>query len=493
MNWLLSQLNSSVDIMARLSDYMSVKEAAGLLQIHPESVRRLIRKGTLSAIRIANGWFIDRAALQDFASTYDGGRVRGKRLTKNTASGMGTQPSGAVKRTSIYSPSTNELKIRSQNGIEEWEVPPKAPTRYLTHDYFRYIGKIPPQIAQHLIHEYASSGATLVDPMCGGGTTLIEAKLAGLDSVGFDINPVAVLISRVATTHIPTAVLDDAVNRIVSELSPLQVAGSPLFAELPKQKLREDVLVPDLQGNEKFFSDQSMMELAFVLARINSVTDASVREFLTVALLAILRQVSRANVKKMNVEIDEAKKVREVTPTYIKKLRRMAKINALLARSFTDRAVSVELSDARSLPLQDNSADLAIVHPPYMSNTAFSESVQLPLAWLGISHRDIWKKEIEMRGSYMHKTNGLRKYLVGWHAALQELHRVLRPGGVCCAIVGDGKVDYVRIPVGAITEEFAGDLGYRIVNRSQHKLNNNTGRTLSKRMTHQHIVVFERI
>jgi excisionase family DNA binding protein len=54
-----------------LQDYVNVQEAAKRLNIHPESVRRLIRQGKLPARKFANTWLIDRAVLEQFAGHYD--------------------------------------------------------------------------------------------------------------------------------------------------------------------------------------------------------------------------------------------------------------------------------------------------------------------------------------------------------------------------------------------------------------------------------------
>jgi excisionase family DNA binding protein len=52
-------------------DYVTVADAAKRLNIHPESVRRLIRNGKLPARKFANTWLIERATLEQFASHYD--------------------------------------------------------------------------------------------------------------------------------------------------------------------------------------------------------------------------------------------------------------------------------------------------------------------------------------------------------------------------------------------------------------------------------------
>lgn len=54
-----------------LENYVTVAEAAKRLNIHPESVRRLIRGGKLPARKFANTWLVDRTTLEQFASNYD--------------------------------------------------------------------------------------------------------------------------------------------------------------------------------------------------------------------------------------------------------------------------------------------------------------------------------------------------------------------------------------------------------------------------------------
>jgi excisionase family DNA binding protein len=48
-----------------VSDPASVREVAELLGVHPQTVRRLIHEGKLDGVRIGNGLFVPRAALDD--------------------------------------------------------------------------------------------------------------------------------------------------------------------------------------------------------------------------------------------------------------------------------------------------------------------------------------------------------------------------------------------------------------------------------------------
>ena len=63
-----------------LENYVDVIEAAKILDIHPETVKRLIREGKLSATKFGNKWIMEYDRLQAFANTYDGRRGKARRL-----------------------------------------------------------------------------------------------------------------------------------------------------------------------------------------------------------------------------------------------------------------------------------------------------------------------------------------------------------------------------------------------------------------------------
>ena len=63
-----------------LEDYIDVIEASRILDVHPETVKRLIREGKLPATKFGNKWIMEHDRLQVFANTYDRRRGRARRL-----------------------------------------------------------------------------------------------------------------------------------------------------------------------------------------------------------------------------------------------------------------------------------------------------------------------------------------------------------------------------------------------------------------------------
>lgn len=64
-----------------LENYIDVVEASRILEVHPETVKRLIREGKLTATKFGNKWIMDSDRVQMFARTYDGRRGRTRRLS----------------------------------------------------------------------------------------------------------------------------------------------------------------------------------------------------------------------------------------------------------------------------------------------------------------------------------------------------------------------------------------------------------------------------
>ncbi len=80
--------------------------------------------------------------------------------------------------------------------------------KYATHGWHPFPAKFPPQLPQHFIKSLSSDGETVLDPMLGSGTTLVEAQRLGRQAVGCDIDPLAQLMATAKLTPLdPIATL----------------------------------------------------------------------------------------------------------------------------------------------------------------------------------------------------------------------------------------------------------------------------------------------
>lgn len=70
-----------------------------------------------------------------------------------------------------------------------WSFPQRG--NWSTHDA-KYRGNWSPYVPRNLLLRYTQEGDTVLDQFCGGGTTLVEAKLLNRNIIGIDINPLSI-------------------------------------------------------------------------------------------------------------------------------------------------------------------------------------------------------------------------------------------------------------------------------------------------------------
>lgn len=79
----------------------------------------------------------------------------------------------------------------------------------LTHNFYRYPARFSPVFAREVIKLFSNPGDLVVDPFVGGGTTLVEASNLGRLSIGIDINSLATFITKVKTTPLTEAEIEN--------------------------------------------------------------------------------------------------------------------------------------------------------------------------------------------------------------------------------------------------------------------------------------------
>jgi DNA modification methylase len=70
------------------------------------------------------------------------------------------------------------------------------------HDFYRYPARFSPVFAREAIKTFTEPGDFVLDPFCGGGTTLVEALALGRRAAGMDVSSLAAFLARTKTTPI---------------------------------------------------------------------------------------------------------------------------------------------------------------------------------------------------------------------------------------------------------------------------------------------------
>ena len=384
------------------------------------------------------------------------------------------------------------------------------------HDWYRFVLSYPPHLVRHYLSTFnLDENHVVLDPFCGTGTTLVEAKLAGVQAVGIEANPFVHFASSVKTDwnidpdalskqsrQIACDVLDslwkqgiddrkvfkgeipDTLNRLTEEETKLILTDS--ISPLPLHKTL--VLLNGLKAhqNERHYRHQ-------LLALANAL----------VFKISNLHFGPEVGVGKPKADVP-------VTAAWLNEIEKMAGDLRTVAGEAHASSVQVHLADARQPErvLLPNSIDAVVTSPPYPNEKDYTRITRLESVILGFigsktelqqlkktlirsntrnvykgDDDDIWISEhkeiqrvadiIENRRIELGKTSGFEKlygkvtrlYFGGMARHLAGLRTALRPGAQLAYVVGD-QASYFRVMIrtGQLLGEIAQALGYELVN-----------------------------
>lgn len=301
---------------------------------------------------------------------------------------------------------------------------------YFSHGIFRYFGKFPPPIARYLISEYVPDGGLVIDPMCGSGTTLLEALLLNKKAKCYDTNPLAILISRVKVTPIKKMKALECLEKIsslikISKTKPISLVG--------------------LRNPEHWFLPETIQSLSKIRWAINQVqTESSMRDLFMVAFLGIVRRVSRATTQQGRLFLDVETAEKDAVPFFEKRAREIIESVSNLPKNENVEIEKKSIMD-KSARIS-KAADLIICHPPYFNSYKYSGVNSLELAWMDIDHADIRKTEVR-EAFKVGKPEKVVDYVADMKQGLLNLKDQMRDDGHLALMIGDTVIKEQYIPV----------------------------------------------
>jgi hypothetical protein len=320
----------------------------------------------------------------------------------------------------------------------------RSPTNI--HDSHPYPCKFPGKA----IRPYLRTGTVVLDPFCGSGTTLLEAAKIGCSTIGFDCNPVAVLISKFKLLK------GDArfVRQALDLLSDFEVASS--------QIVMSDARLHSFPGRDHWFGEVAQRELAGILLwikrQVNEWSDLAV--WLTTAVSSIINRVSYQDSETRYARVQRHIPPGYVVSLFLAKARRL--LNALIARGELQGGAThrVEVLDVRQgLPLEEDSVDTIVTSPPYANTMDYYLYHKQRMNVLGFDFRAAQAAEIGSRWEFSSLKAKKEKWEADYRSSLAELNRVLKVGGDCVIIIGDSQIAGELIDAARLTTKLGADLG----------------------------------
>jgi DNA modification methylase len=356
--------------------------------------------------------------------------------------------------------------------MEDWSFAGED-TKYLTHGFHPYPARMVPLIAKRVIEMFATRDDDIVlDPFCGSGTVLVESMVHNRNTIGFDINPLAVLVAKAKTTPIDPKKLREKINEIIGEIA------------LDKSTYTPPKGIPNL---DYWFKPRVIEMLSKILHHIKRIEDEDIYNFFATAFSYTVWRVSNARKSEYKLYRMPEEELAKWDPNVLDTFKEIL-INNLKGMEEFYRAMqgksakaTIYLKDFRESNLE-NEATLILTSPPYgdsRTTVAYEQFSRYPALWLGL--KEVLYMDIKSIGGVRRKGNvvtlesktlvevfneiykkdpdrawDLYSYFYDMDVAMQKIVRALKRGrSRVVFVIGSRTVRRVKIPTDKILVEIA--------------------------------------
>jgi DNA modification methylase len=313
------------------------------------------------------------------------------------------------------------------------------------HGFHSYPARLHPLTARGLVEGLTRPGDTVLDPFCGSGTVLVEARALGRRAWGSDLNPLAVelawLKTRGVTGKLATDIQKSAAHVVEVAEDRRLAKAAPMRLYPPEERERYPVHI--------------LLELDSLSHGVDQVRSVEVQRALRLVISSLLTKLSHSEGDTTRRKAPRRLPGGFAINLFGQKVDELLERLEAYAARLPNRPLRAEIAqgDARDLRhVPAKSVDLIVTSPPYPGVYDYLDHHVHRIRWLGLNPDPLSRHEIGARRTY--KRLGLKEAAFLWQdeigASLREMRRVLAEGGRAVVVVADSVVD--RKPMRADSE-----------------------------------------
>ncbi|MDT7880044.1 MAG: DNA methyltransferase [Candidatus Hydrothermia bacterium] len=258
-------------------------------------------------------------------------------------------------------------------------VPEYQRTKHV-HRLHPYLGKFVPQLVEVFLKKFFKKGDTIIDPFSGSGTTLVEANVLGINSIGIEISYFNVLIQKVKTKKYDLKEVEYEVKDALKRLE----SFSKFLTKRTLFDIEKIDLTTDSEYLRKWFSDRALKEILFYKSIIPEYKNQDVLMVILSRSARSARLVPHYDLARPKEPIREAywckkhKRYCEPTNEALKFIRRYSFDTIKRLKEFdkirTSASIQIFQGDARTIQLPESiKADGIFTSPPYLGLIDYHE------------------------------------------------------------------------------------------------------------------------
>ncbi|MEO7037638.1 MAG: DNA methyltransferase [Polyangiaceae bacterium] len=310
--------------------------------------------------------------------------------------------------------------------------PDETATMAHVHGFHSYPARLHPTTARRLVESFSPPGGRVLDPFCGSGTVLVEARQSARFAFGIDANPLAVELATLKSRGATPEFADELVS-----------AAAAVTAHADARRLAK--LGPTRRygaADREVYDAHVLLELDGLRDGITKIKAKDVNRALLLVLSAALTKVSK---KTADTAPRTAPKrlaggftIRFFESKAKDLAQRMTAFSALLPAGAPP--VKCAGGDARDLSnIEPNSLDLIVSSPPYPGVYDYFDHHELRLRWLGLEEKSFEATEIGARRrlSGLGFQPAVERWELEFGACLDAFRDALAPDGSIALVIAD--------------------------------------------------------
>lgn len=247
----------------------------------------------------------------------------------------------------------------------------------------RYPATMLPQIGIKLLQDFGVTSGNLLDPYCGSGSSFASGLEQGIKEMyGFDINPLAILISKAKFTKVN-------VNAIIEEKIALRNA---IFEFVKDENNLSKLPLPNITNIDFWFSKEVLQGLNVIKHFIYKIENEALRNLFLVPFSETVRECSFTRNKEFKLYKMKQEDILNFNPdvlgVYFKKLNDTIFIYSNIYFPKLNKDVSIEVN-YKKFESKHEFFDTVLTSPPYgdsRTTVAYGQFSTLSNEWIGIDY-----------------------------------------------------------------------------------------------------------